>query len=139
MKFTSYMLVILAAVLTFVIFNIMVAMVEKSRRVSNPANSDKMKRLHIALANLQIEIDTIQHLDVQQNAVANLGPASGASKPKPIPHHILAKEGAGEHNMGHEFVNRVIHKALKRAVIFTMDSIGSYEKNSLSGGAAGNV
>jgi len=136
MKFTTYMLVVLAVVLAFVIFSIMAALVEKSRRETTPPFIDKMKSLHTALANLQHEIDVIHHQTVQQDqtvqqvATSNSELASRPSKLKPMPN---------EHRISHESAHISVHKALKRAVIFTMDSIGSYERNSLSGGAAGNA
>lgn len=101
------------------------------------SNKDPAEDLHVALENLRQELRRIHSAASANNShrmhtIPNLQPlrAEGLSS---------ADENIAVHKT--DFPTPVLKRAGSRApksvVIFTMDSIGSYEKNSLSGGAAG--
>lgn len=145
MKFASYVLVVLAAGLVFVVFSMMTALVDRTRQASSPADTEKINQLHIALANLQLEIESLHNRTAQHNISIRPGTVwegintEAVRQPSAKLESTPARKTPQGRNIGHKTAVNEVNKGSKRALIFTMDSIGSYEKDSLSGGAAGNV
>ena len=141
MRHASYLLVILTAVLVFVVFGIF--LLERSRPENKFGYADKIQSLHVALANLQLEIDAIHN----QNEFNNVSVFSSqpiwrlenkvTSRQEQTQRDAASLTDSTLQRKENKQERSVEANISKRAVIFTMDSIGSYEKNSLSGGAAG--
>ena len=106
---------------------------------------DVLTELHKELHTLHKSLPTISPLDSINNK------STSVQEPGVMnPHQIVGKHSAAKLNsINSDKLNitniPVIVSAhenaasrIRRAVIFTMDSIASYERNSLSGGAAGS-
>lgn len=91
---------------------------------------EKLRILNTSLSNLQLELNRINFKinSVRKPEISNQNEINNVvdvSFTKVIENRVTA----------------VVSKRksmIKKVIIFTMDSISSYEKNSLSGGAAGN-
>lgn len=105
----------------------------KQSNLSTVSN-DSTEKLHLALENLRHELRL-----VHSNLPTNL-----SSNTKPLPdifHSIIHKvdttdSATTSFKQPHTITSS---HAVKSVVVFTMDSIASYEKNSLNGGAAGEL
>lgn len=128
---------ILIIVFVIVIFTISVSFVEKQKYGEKSIiEKEKLRGIQTALANLQNELHTIKDTLIVKEDGGNEGKTielySGGNHTK-----LLASR---DYKILHENVHKTeqrIRPARKKAIIFTMDSISSYEKNSLAGGAAG--
>ena len=120
-----------------VVFTISVLFLEKSTEGKDGhVEKEKLRAIQTALANLQNELHSVKNdlLDKEkyqaelkttnQNVVSNHSRVVVPRGDKPLPEKMVKNI-------------QPIRTLTKRAIIFTMDSIGSYEENSLAGGAAG--
>ena len=121
-----------------VVFTISVLFLEKSTEGKDGhVEKDKLRAIQTALANLQSELHSVKNdfLD-KEKYQAELRTTS----PNVASNHSGVVVPRGDKSSPENMVKKVtspIRALTKRAIIFTMDSIGSYEENSLAGGAAG--
>lgn len=133
------------------VFYVFISLVEKNRVKTAQIKSSKIENLHLAHETLQQELLSIQYQSIQlphnmreikdshamipnnsfhvgQHETAMQTTTNGF-KTTPNPAPIVGSTQSNDVSQR--------NKSLRRAIIFTMDSISSYEQNSMSGGAAG--
>lgn len=95
----------------------------------NSTTNDPTEKLHFALENLRHELRMVHNRQNQTPNVPQLVTEVSLA-PKSVHLKVSNEKSDAEMNSSNPS---------KSVVIFTMDSISSYENNSLSGGAAGEI
>jgi hypothetical protein len=133
-----------AIIVTVVVFNIYVVQSGHNHRGDEKEELLQYKALNATLASLRKELHSLKAAALEQSSLVTFDNAVLRTHPRSVSTTALATPSATAHptvkpTEGFGSVHAASRSKQKRVAVFTMDSISSYEKNSLTGGAAGTV